>query len=60
MVAFLQCMESKKTTHGRNTITLFEEYLKKKNNSVESLKEALESMERPDALQVLMDAMPGL
>ncbi|KAK3102164.1 hypothetical protein FSP39_009271 [Pinctada imbricata] len=54
------CMESKKTTHGRNTLTLFEEYLKKKNNSVKALKDALEAMARPDALQVLLDAMPEI
>ena len=55
----LQCLESKKTPHGRNTLTLFEEYMKKRESSVNAVMKALESMERKDALEVLQNALPG-
>lgn len=54
-----QCLESRHTSHGRNTIKLFEEYVKKRDSTVKKLKKALEDMDRPDALQVLLDSMPG-
>lgn len=54
-----QCLESKKTSHGRNTLTLFEEYIKRRDSSVNAVMKALESMERKDALEVLQNSIPG-
>lgn len=54
-----QCLESKKTSHGRNTLTLFEEYIKSRDSSVNAVMKALESMERKDALEVLQNSIPG-
>ncbi|KAJ8298654.1 hypothetical protein KUTeg_022714 [Tegillarca granosa] len=54
------CLESRHTSHGRNTIKLFEEYLNKRDSTVKKLQKALEDMDRPDALQVLLDSMPDI
>ncbi|XP_069132241.1 LOW QUALITY PROTEIN: uncharacterized protein [Argopecten irradians] len=53
-------IECRQTRHGRNTLKLFEDYVKKPGNSVNKLKKSLESMERPDALDVLLDAIPDI
>lgn len=54
------CLESKKTSHGRNTLTLFEEYIKSRDSSVNAVMKALESMERKDALEVLQNSIPEI
>ncbi|XP_048780296.2 uncharacterized protein LOC125683307 isoform X2 [Ostrea edulis] len=54
------CLESKKTSHGRNTLTLFEEYIKKRDSSVNAVIKALDSMERKDALEVLQNSLPEI
>ncbi|XP_060072373.1 uncharacterized protein LOC132552240 [Ylistrum balloti] len=53
-------IECRQTRHGRNTVKLFEDYVKRSGNSVTKLRKALESMDRPDALDVLLDAIPEI
>lgn len=53
-------IECRQASHGRNTLKLFEDYVKKAGNSVTKLHQSLETMERPDALDVLLNAIPEI
>jgi hypothetical protein len=48
------------TSKERNTIALFTNYLPVKNASVNNVAKALKAMNRDDALQILLDAVPGM
>ena len=53
-------MEAKRPPQGRYTIMLLEDYLKRRDNSVNEFRNALIAIDRHDALRVLMDSLPGM
>ena len=52
-------MQVLETNKERNTIALFTNYLHEKDASVNNVAKALKQMNRDDALQILLDAVPG-
>lgn len=48
------------TGKERNTVALFTNYLPKKNSSVNDVAKGLKAMNRDDALQILLDAVPEI
>ncbi|XP_041367667.1 uncharacterized protein LOC121382208 [Gigantopelta aegis] len=53
-------LDEQKTSDGRNTIKLFADYAKRQESTVNKVIKALKDMDRSDALQVLLDAMPAI
>ena len=52
-------MQVLETSKDRNTLALFANYMHKKDASVNNVAKALKQMNRDDALQILLDAVPG-
>ncbi|KAL5006974.1 hypothetical protein ScPMuIL_015780 [Solemya velum] len=52
--------EAKQTSHGRNTFKVFEEYVNQSDSTVGKVQEALKQIDRPDALNILLEALPEI
>lgn len=53
-------IDARQSGHGRNTLKLFEDYIKRNGNSVGAVMKALKSMERTDAAEVLESHLPDI
>ncbi|CAG2253521.1 unnamed protein product [Mytilus edulis] len=53
-------LDCRQSHHGRNTLKLFEDYIKRNGNSVGAVHTALIDMEREDAVEALEEHIPGI
>ncbi|CAC5388337.1 unnamed protein product [Mytilus coruscus] len=53
-------LDCRQSLHGRNTLKLFEDYIKRNGNSVGAVRTALVDMEREDAVEALEEHIPDI
>ncbi|KAK6189808.1 hypothetical protein SNE40_001798 [Patella caerulea] len=56
----IEVIYAQSNNEGRNTLKLFNDYLKKAGNSVNKVLKALQEMNRGDALKILTESLPNI